>query len=79
MIGVFKSGKYLLLQTNRSNFKFFWFKKNKEIPVFWLLNRLEINQFYNHLNTLNCKEKKYYNAKNKAMATVKYIKKTKIK
>lgn len=32
----------------RNNFRFFSYQKQKEMPAYWLFNRLKLNEFYHH-------------------------------
>lgn len=34
----------------RNNFKFYSYQKQKDVPAFWLFNRLKLNEFYDHKN-----------------------------
>lgn len=51
----------------RNNFKIYSFQKNKEIPVFWLFNRLKKNQFYNHPRIVELNGQKCYISGTKSM------------
>ncbi len=51
----------------RNNFKIYSFQKNKEIPVFWLFNRLKKNQFYNHPKIVELNGQKCYISGTKSM------------
>jgi len=51
----------------RNNFKIYLFQKDKEIPVFWLFNRLKKNQFYNHPKIVELNRQKCYISGTKSM------------